>query len=92
MIGEFDYSPKVHDQIIGRVDRDRESEEEQEQVTALFLACEFGSDPVIINLLGLKSSQSEGILNPLITTYEKYSDESRIKMLAESFMNKTDTI
>lgn len=84
VVGELDYSPKVHDQLIGRVDRDGQEEE----VTAYFLTSDFGSDPLIINLLGLKSSQSEGILNPLITASEQYSDESRIKMLAELFINK----
>ncbi len=86
VIGELDWSPKVHDQLIGRVDRDGQ----QEQVTAFFPVSEYGSDPVIINLLGLKSSQSHGIINPLESPAEQYSDESRIKLLAQQYLKKKD--
>lgn len=84
VVGELDWSPKVHDQLIGRVDRDGQ----QDQVTAYFLVSEYGSDPVIIDILGLKSSQSHGIINPLLAAPDQYSDESHIKLLAESFLNK----
>lgn len=84
VVGELDWSPKVHDQLIGRVDRDGQ----ENQVTAYFPVCEFGSDPVIIDILGLKSSQAHGIMNPLDMVADQYSDESRMKKLAESFLNK----
>jgi SNF2 family DNA or RNA helicase len=88
VIGELDWSPKVHDQLIGRVDRDGQ----QEQVTAFFLVSDSGSDPVIINLLGLKSSQSHGIINPLSMPAEQYSDESRIKLLAQQYLKKVNKL
>ena len=84
VIGELDWSPKVHDQVIGRVDRDGQAN----QVTVYFPVSDFGSDPVIIDLLGLKSSQSYGIIDPMKAIPEQHSDESRIKLLAESFLNK----
>jgi SNF2 family DNA or RNA helicase len=84
VIGELDWSPKVHDQLIGRVDRDGQ----KEPVTAIFLVSDSGSDPVIINLLGLKASQSHGIVDPLLNPVEQYSDESRIKILAQQYLNK----
>lgn len=84
VFGELDWSPKVHDQLVGRVDRDGQ----QEQVTAIYLVSESGSDPVIINLLGLKASQSMGIVDPLSTPAEQYSDESRMKQLAAQYLNK----
>lgn len=84
VIGELDWSPKVHDQIIGRVDRDGQAD----QVTVYFPVSDFGSDPVIIDLLGLKSSQSYGIIDPMKAIPEQHSDESRIKLLAEYFINK----
>lgn len=84
VIAELDWSPKVMDQLIGRVDRDGQ----QDQVTAIFLVCDSGSDPLIIDMLGLKSSQSEGIVDPLKAVAEKYSDESRIKLLAQQYLNK----
>jgi SNF2 family DNA or RNA helicase len=87
VIGELDWSPKVHDQLIGRVDRDGQ----QEQVTAIFLVSDSGSDPVIINLLGLKASQSHGIVDPLLTPTAQHSDESRIKLLAQNYLKKGQT-
>jgi hypothetical protein len=84
VIGELDWSPQVHNQVIGRVDRDGN----ENQVTVYFPVCDFGSDPFIIGLLGLKSSQAHGIIDPLTAVPDQYSDESRIKALAESFLNK----
>lgn len=84
VIGELDWSPKVHEQLIARADRDGQ----KEQVTAIYLVCDEGSDPPIINMLGLKGSQSQGIMNPLQAIPETYSDESRIKVMAEEFLKK----
>lgn len=84
VIGELDWSPKVHDQIIGRIDRDGQ----KDQVTAFFPVCEFGSDPFIIDLLGLKSSQSHGIVDPMLAIANQHTDESRIKLMAEYFLTK----
>lgn len=87
VLGELDWSPKVHDQLIGRVDRDgREG-----SVTAHFLVSEYGSDPVIINLLGLKASQAKGIVDPLSSVENQHSDDSRLKELAKQYLNKQDT-
>lgn len=84
VIGELDWSPKIHDQVIGRVDRDGQ----ENPVTAIYLVSEDGSDPAMIELLGLKSSQSHGIIDPLEMPEEQYSDESRMKKLAEYYLNK----
>lgn len=84
VIGELDWSPQVHAQLIGRVDRDGALS----QTTAIFLVSEYGSDPVIVDLLGLKSSQSDGIVNPFTTPGVQISDDSRIKALAEAFLAK----
>ncbi len=83
VIGELDWSPAVMKQVIGRIDRDGQ----QDQVTALYLVCDFGSDPFIINLLGLKTSQADGIVDPLKLTTTQHSDESRIKAMAQSFLD-----
>lgn len=84
VFGELDWSPKVHDQLIGRADRDGQ----KHQVMAIYLVSEEGSDPVIINMLGLKSSQAHGIVDPLIAAPAQYSDESRLKVLAQHYLNK----
>ncbi len=49
VIGELDWSPKVLDQLAGRIDRDGQ----QDQVTVVYLVSEYGSDPLIIDLLGI---------------------------------------
>ncbi|WP_082489116.1 DEAD/DEAH box helicase [Dyadobacter sp. Leaf189] len=82
VFGELDWSPKVHDQVIGRIDRDGQAT----QVTAHFLVSDSGSDPVIINLLGLKASQSNGIVDPLSIPGEQFSDDSRMKVLAQHYL------
>jgi hypothetical protein len=84
VIGELDWSPKVHDQLIGRLDR----EGQKEQVTAIYLVSDFGSDPLIVDMLGVKSSQSHNIINPLTAVEDQFSDESRLKLLAEKFLEK----
>jgi SNF2 family DNA or RNA helicase len=84
VVGELDWSPQVHHQLIGRVDRDGQ----EDQVTAIFTVSEYGSDPVIMDLLGLKASQSHAILNPLTAPVQSISDDSRIKLLAQNFLKK----
>jgi hypothetical protein len=84
VIGELDFSPKVHDQLIGRVDRPGQ----EDQVTVIYLTSDWGSDPPIIRLLGLKASQSHGIIDPTKEVEQVHSDESRMKFIAEMFLKK----
>jgi len=87
VVGELDWSPEVHHQLISRADRDGQ----EEQVTAIFLTTDCGSDPLIIDMLGLKASQSHGILNPFASgIQEQYTDESRIKLLAKKYLDKKE--
>ena len=84
VFGELDWSPKIHDQLTARLDRDGQTE----QVTQIFLVSEWGSDPPMIDLLGLKASQSHNIIDPLAPVKQQHTDDSRIKLLAESFLKK----
>ena len=84
IFGELDWSPKVHDQVIGRLDRPGQSG----KVTAIFLHADGGSDPLVVSMLGLKASQSKGIVNPMSGPSEVHTDESRIRLLAERFLAK----
>jgi hypothetical protein len=85
VIGELDWSPKVHEQLVGRVDRPGQKSEE---VTAIYLHANDGSDPLIISTLGLKASQARGITDPLAGVEHVYTDESRIKLLAAQYLDK----
>jgi len=87
VFGELDYSPQVHNQLIGRSNRDKK-DGTKNNVTAYFLVSEYGSDPPIIDLLGIKTSQSHNIINPLTPIEEQYSNDSRIKLLAERYLSK----
>jgi SNF2 family DNA or RNA helicase len=82
--GELDWSPMVHEQLTGRIDRDGQ----KNPVTSFYLTVDYGSDPVIIQLLGIKSSQSHGIMNPGIEAPTQYSDDSRIKLIANYILKK----
>lgn len=87
VLGELDWSPKVHEQIIGRIDRDKITGDNN-HVTAIYLVSDSGSDPAVIDILGLKSSQSSGITDPLQAIEENYVDESRIKKIAEQYLKR----
>jgi len=78
VFGELDWSPQVHHQIIGRLRRPGQTQ----QVTAHYLHTNEGSDPVLIETLGVKSDQSRGINDPGIAPKAKHTDDSRIKRLA----------
>jgi SNF2 family DNA or RNA helicase len=60
VFGELDWSPGVHEQCMGRAHRDGQTN----PVSAWFLHCADGSDPVIMDTLNLKQMQAAGILRP----------------------------
>lgn len=77
--GELDWSPQVHTQFTGRLNR----RGQRRRVTAHYLYTDGGSDPAIMSTLGLKASQSHGILNPYGGMGEATPvNEGRIKELA----------
>lgn len=84
IFGELDWSPKIHEQVVGRLER----EGQLEQVTAIYLNSDDGSDPPMVELLGLKASQSVGIIDPNAALTQRYSDKSRIQALAEQFLKR----
>lgn len=84
VLGELDWSPQVHNQVIGRIDR----ELQQNNVTAFFCLSDYGTDPIMLDVLGLKSSQAHGIVDPLKGITEQVSDDSHLKKLAQSFLEK----
>ncbi|MFG0772832.1 SNF2-related protein [Vibrio plantisponsor] len=83
VFGEFAWSSEIHRQCIGRVDRDGQ----QKEVFTFYVATNFGSDPEIIDVLGLKSDQSHGIMNPYKGgEIAKQTDSNRIKKLAARYL------
>ena len=85
IVGELDWSPKVHEQLEQRIDRDGQ----ENPVMFIYPVSDGGSDPVLIDLCGLKNSQSDGIMDPDGKADIGHGfDESRIKKLVQYYLNK----
>lgn len=81
--GELDWSPKVHDQCTGRLDRDGQ----ESDVFVFYGVTNYGSDPIVLDVLGLKESQSRGIQDPgqgkkMVNDI----DPNRIKNMAKRYL------
>lgn len=79
VIGELDWSPMIHKQLIGRLRRTGQLG----QVNVHYMLAPGGSDPLMVETLGLKSSQSHGIMNPFTAPAAVENDESRMQRLAQ---------
>lgn len=85
VMGELDWSPAMHDQCLGRLHRDGQ----EDPVVGYFLTCEFGSDPTILDTLGVKRSQAEPIRDPTAPVLVNMNvDPNRIKRLAEAVLKQ----
>lgn len=85
VFGELDWSPGTHSQCSGRVHRDGQTD----PVMAYYLLSEYGSDPIVADVLGMKKSQSEGVINPEASLIERSnSGGQNSKKLAEAFMKQ----
>lgn len=85
IFGELDWSPGVHHQCIGRLDREGQTD----PVTAIFLVTDDGSDPSMMEVLGLKSSQAAGIVDPDLGVVTVHTDETRLQLLVKRYLKKT---
>ncbi|WP_409286821.1 SNF2-related protein [Pseudomonas guariconensis] len=86
--GELDWSPKVHEQLTGRVDR----EGQVEPVLSIYLCSRDGSDPPIMELLGVKASQAAGITDPGRVFESNVGDTARLRLLVDRYLPKTAAI
>lgn len=87
VFGELDWSPGVHEQCIGRVDRD--GMDIHRPVVAYFLTADDGCDPIMIDVLGVKREQIEGVRNPGQGLLERVDvGEDTIRQLARSVLEK----
>lgn len=82
IFGEEDWSPQVMTQCIGRLDRDGQAD----SVFVFHAVTQYGSDPEMLSILGVKSSQARGIQDPGSKVVGKQVDQDRIKKLAESYL------
>lgn len=82
VIGELDWTNAVHEQVIGRIYREGQGN----QVNAIHLVSDSGSDPVVMDILALKKSQQDGINDPMNMGKKQTSDDSIIKELAKRYV------
>lgn len=85
VFGEFDWSPAVHEQCLGRPYRDGQPD----PVTGYFLMSEEGADPVMVEVLGLKLQQLDGLRNASSPLIERVDiGEMHIRRLARAFLER----
>lgn len=86
VIGEPDWSPAQHTQIIGRWARDGQTN----PVLVFYLMSDSGSDPVMEDLLQLKRRIAEPIVDPDADVVQPSSDEAmkRVQALAKSILHQ----
>ena len=85
VFGELDWSPAMHDQCLGRLHRDGQTD----PVVGYFLTCEYGSDPTVMEVLGVKRGQAEPLRDPTIQLFEQMEPKGdRVKMLAKAVLDR----
>ncbi len=90
VFGELDWSPGIHHQVIGRLDRDR-SDGEQNKVMAIFLVTDEGSDPPMMEVLGLKASEAHQVNDPTIGVQRIESDTTHLRKLVERYLGQNNS-
>ena len=85
VFGELDWAYGVHEQAEGRVSRDGQTD----PVFAYYLTADVGSDPIVMDMLGIKRAQLEGIRDPKQAFVTKLqSDPDKIRKLAEAYLDQ----
>jgi len=87
VFGELDWTPSMHAQCIGRLNRPGQ---ENHPVLAYFLTSDVGSDLPMIEVLGVKKQQAEPIEDPSIERITPLMevDADRVKMLARAVLEQ----
>lgn len=85
VFGELDWSPKVHDQALGRLARDGQENE----VVGYYLMANHGADPKIAEVLNLKRQQAAPIEDPSADACAALPDSRRrVRELAADLLRQ----
>ena len=77
--GELDWSFGMHEQFEGRANRD----DSCGQVTSYYLVTDSGTDPIVLDVLGIKRGQSEPVKDPMAERLQALTSEpDRVRALA----------
>jgi SNF2 family DNA or RNA helicase len=88
VFGELDWSPGMHDQCLGRLHREGQGD----PVVGYFLTCEYGSDPTVMEALGIKRGQAEPLRDPTVQLFEQMETPGdRVRRLAEDVLANRKT-
>jgi SNF2 family DNA or RNA helicase len=79
---ELDWSPMVLGQLRARLRRYGQ----EEVVNAHYMLCDGGSDPVMVDVLGVKASQAHGIVDPYMQPVAADNDNERMRRLAQTVL------
>ena len=91
IFGELDWSPGQHHQCVGRLDREGQPlYETDEGVTAIYLVVEDGSDPPMMDVLGLKASQAHAVVDPDLGVQSKNNDAAKLQKLVQRYLDKVE--
>lgn len=86
VFGELDWSPHVMDQVVARVDRDGQTK----HVQAFYLTIADGADPFMVEVIGKKRSQHDGLIEGKqeeaeILNFDKQGRE-RVQNMARAYL------
>ena len=84
VVGELDWSAGVLRQLLGRLRRPGQ----KDVVNMHYMIANGGSDPLMGEVLGLKTSQAHGITDPYRAPVAPTVDEDRMKRLAQIYIEK----
>lgn len=87
VIGELDWAPGIHAQLIWRLDR----EGQRHPVMVFFLVSEEGSDPLIMDVLGIKASEAHYIVDPDLGVQVVETDTSNLQKLVQRYLQASDS-
>lgn len=84
IVGELAWTPKIIEQLMGRLHRDGQAR----PVTWLYCYTTWGSDPIVMDVCGVKESQSAPIVNPDAKVADVQVDPAHVRRLAEDFLRR----
>lgn len=85
VFGELDWSPAMHNQCIGRLNREGQRCW-PEPVNAIYLVTDDGSDPPMMDVLGIKAGQAHHILDPGLAPDSTPGDRSVLAGLVQRYL------
>jgi SNF2-related domain len=87
VFGELDWSPGIHHQCVGRLDREGQICW-PDPVNAIYLVASDGSDPSMMETLGLKRSEAVQIVDPALGVQKAASDDSHLRSLVNRYLRR----